>query len=117
MIKLALNIILISNPKIGIYGAAISNVISYLITLLILISYIKLHEKIKFEIKKFILKPAIICCIMYIIMKITYKIVLINSQLIKTFTSIALGMTVYLILIIATKLITKRELKLLKRKG
>ena len=54
---------------------------------------------------------------MYIIMKITYKIVLINSQLIKTFTSIALGMTVYLILIIATKLITKRELKLLKRKG
>ena len=117
MIKLALNIILISNPKIGIYGAAISNVVSYLITLLILISYIKLHEKIKFEIKKFILKPAIICCIMYIIMKITYKIVLINSQLIKTFTSIALGMTVYLILIIATKLITKRELKLLKRKG
>ena len=41
--KLVLNIILISNPRIGIHGAVISNIISYLITFGMLILYMIIH--------------------------------------------------------------------------
>lgn len=114
--KLALNIILISNPRIGIHGAVISNIISYLITFGMLILYMIIHEKIRFEITKFIIKPAIICLIVHIIMRKMYEIILLDSELVKTALSIAIGMTFYIISIIITKLITKKEIKLIIKK-
>lgn len=116
-VKLLLNIVLISVPKIGIYGAVISNVISYILTFIILLLYMIIHEKIYFKITKFLVKPAIICGIVYIIMKEVYKIGTTNSQLIKTVTSIACGAVVYLILIVFSKLITKQEMKIIMKKG
>ncbi|MBO5413034.1 MAG: polysaccharide biosynthesis C-terminal domain-containing protein [Clostridia bacterium] len=116
VVKLALNIILISNPKIGIYGAVVSNIISYLLTFGILIIYMVKHEKIHFEITKFIIKPAIICFIVYIIMKEMYKVTLVNTKLLKTGVSVAIGMTVYVISVLFTKLITKKEIKLVMKK-
>lgn len=115
-IKLLLNIILISNPKIGVYGAAISNIISYLITLVILILYMIIHEKINFEITKFVIKPTIICYTTYIIMKIIYKVIQVNSELIKTATSVVIGMMIYIILVLFTKLITKNNVNLIMKK-
>lgn len=115
--KLVLNIILISNPKIGIVGAVISNIVSYLITFDILILYMIIHEKIGFEITKFIIKPAIICLIVHIIMRKMYEIILLDSELVKIVLSIVIGMTFYVISIIITKLITKREMKLITKKG
>lgn len=115
-IKLLLNIVLISNPRIGIYGAAISNIVSYFLTFIMLILYMIFNEKIKFEVNKFILKPAIICLILYIIMKEIYKCNLFSLELIKTAASVAIGMIIYLILIFATKLITRDEIKIIMRK-
>lgn len=116
-LKLLLNIVLISNPRIGIYGAAISNVISYLLTFIMLIVYIIIHEKIHFKITKFIIKPTIICLIMYIIMKAIYNISKVDAELIKIVLSVGLGMGFYLIAIIVSKLITKQEIKLIIKKG
>lgn len=115
-LKLLLNIVLISNPKIRIYGAAISNVISYILTFVILLIYMIIHEKIYFKVTKFIIKPAIICLSMYIIMKITYNISRINVELINTVLSIGVGMGFYLVAIIVSKLITKQEIKLIMKK-
>ena len=116
-IKLLLNIILISNSKIGIYGAAISNVISYILTFIILIIYMIKCEKINFEIRKFIFKPAIIVFSVYIIMKETYKILILDSQLIRTSISIGISMILYLILIIVLRVITRKEIKIIMKKG
>ncbi len=116
-IKLVLNIVLISNPKIGIYGAAISNVISYLLTFGMLVLYMVIYEKINFEFTKFIIKPAIISYIAYIIMKGTYTISIINSELIKTLTSIIIGIIVYVILMFFSNLISKKEIKIIVKKG
>ena len=116
IIKLLLNIILISNPKIGIYGAIISNIICYLLTFIMLILYMIIHEKIYFEITKYIIKPVLICVIVYIIMMELNKIILINSELIKTIISIAVGMVFYVILVFITKLITYKEIKLIMEK-
>ena len=75
------------------------------------------HEKIHFEITKFIVKPAIICGVVYIIIKEVYKVTLINSELLKTAMSVAMGMVFYVISIIFTKLITKKEIKIITKKG
>lgn len=115
-IKLLLNIILISNPNIGICGAAISNVISYILTFIILIAYMIKYEKIHFEFKNFIFKPGIICFIIYIIMKEIYKIVIIDSCMIRIFISIGTGMIFYLSLIIFLKVISKKEIKIMMKK-
>lgn len=116
ILKLLLNIILISNPKIGIYGAVISNIISYLLIFIILLLYIILHEKVHFEIKKFVLKPFIIGIITYIVINITYKLNIINSYIINTIVSVGIGMLGYLILVGFSRLITKDEIKLIMKK-
>ena len=117
IIKLLLNIILISNSKIGIYGAIISNIISYILTAVILILYMIIHEKFYFEGLKFIVKPVIICIMVYIIMKETYKVILINSELLKTAMGIAIGMIFYIILVFITKLVSIEEIKMIMKKG
>lgn len=117
VLKLLLNIVLISNPRIGIYGAAISNAISYLLTFVMLIIYMVIHEKIHFEITKFIIKPAIICFIMYIIMSVTYSLNIINSEIIKTGMSITITMLIYLISIFIAKLISKNDIRIITKKG
>ena len=117
VLKLLLNIVLISNPRIGICGAAISNAISYLLTFVMLIIYMVIHEKIHFEITKFIIKPAIICIIMYIIMSVTYSLNIINSEIIKTGISIIITMLFYLVSIFIAKLISKNDIRIITKKG
>lgn len=112
-LKLLLNIILISNPKIGIYGAAISNVISYILTFVMLLIYMIIHEKIYFKITQFVINPSIICFVTYIIMKVAYNIINTRIELINVVLSIFLGMMFYLGAIILSKLITKQEIKLI----
>lgn len=115
-VKLLLNLVLISNPEIGIYGAAISNIISYILTFIILLSYMIIHEKIYFRITKFIIKPAIICFATYIIMKMTYNISIVQIEVLNILLSVGLGMVLYFISIFFSKLITKQEIKLIMRK-
>ena len=114
--KLILNIILISNEKIGVYGAIISNIATYIITISILIWYLIHNEKIKFELNRFFIKPIIISIIMYIIMKEVHKITFINSELIKLIISIGAGGLVYLIMIILLKVLSKKEIQLITGK-
>ena len=116
-LKLILNIILISNPGIGIYGAAISNVISYILTFIMLLIYMVIHEKIYFKITKFVIKPSIICFVTYIIMQVTYNMINTRFEFINVVLSICLGMMFYLGAIILSKLITKQEIKLIMKKG
>lgn len=115
-LKLILNLILISNPNIGIYGAAISNVISYLITFLILIMYMIIHQKIYFEIKKYIIKPVIVCFIMYIIMTAVYKMNICSTELIKILVSVGGGLISYFIAIPFLKIISKEEAQKIMKK-
>ena len=117
VLKLLLNIVLISNPKIGIYGAAVSNVISYVTIFIMLLIYMIIHEKVHFEITRFLIKPAIISTILCILMKKTYEIGIINSQLVKMVLCIGMGIGFYLVSIAILKLISKREMRMIMKKG
>lgn len=64
LIKFMCNIILLNNPKIGIKGAAIGNVICNFTAFLILYIDLRIKTKIKIEINKCIIKPIIATIIM-----------------------------------------------------
>lgn len=113
LLKLVLNIILISNREIGIYGAIISNILSYLLTFIILMAYLIFKEKIHFEISKFLLKPIIIIFTMGITMNSIYKINLIKIELLNLGFSISIGILLYIGLIVGLRLITKNEINLI----
>lgn len=115
IVKLILNIVLISNSKIGICGAVISNVISYLITFILLMAYMIIHEKVKFEILKYIMKPTVIGITMYIVTKLIYNLQIIKIQIINILVSIFVGIIVYCILIFALRLISKKEMGIITK--
>lgn len=113
VVKLVLNIVFISNSKIGIYGAAISNVISYIISCILLITYMVIREKIKFGVTKFLVKPMAIGIVMYIAIKAIYSFCITSSQLVNIIVSTSCGLIAYLILIIILKLTTKKEMEII----
>ena len=115
-IKLILNIILIQNSKIGIYGAIISNTVSYLITLAALVIYLVTFEKIHFEMGTFFIKPTIIIIAMGIVMKNAYKMNIIKMDLLNLLLTVCLGMLVYIGMTAILKLVRKEEIRLITEK-
>lgn len=111
IVKLILNILLIKNEQIGIYGAVISNIISYIFILVLLVCYLIEKEKIHFELDKFLIKPVILMFTMYIILKNAYKLSFINSNIFELCFSILIAGIVYISMIILFKIITKKDLK------
>lgn len=112
IIKLILNIVLISNKQIGIYGAVASNIISYAIILIILVVYLIKKEKISFEVDRFFVKPVILIISMYIILKSIDEIDIVSSKLLKLGFNIFIGGLIYTLLIILFKMISKNDLKI-----
>jgi len=112
VIKLILNIILISNKQIGIYGAVASNIISYAIMLIILAFYLIKKEKISFELNKFFVKPVILTISMYIILKSIHEINIVNSKVLKFGLNVFVGAVIYILLIILFRMISKKDLKI-----
>lgn len=110
-VKFILNIILISNPKINIYGAAISSVVCQVIAFAI--SFVNLNKglKLKISLKDNVYKPLIAGLIMGI------GVFLSNILLLKKFgnsisclLSIATGIVIYTISIFAIKVLKKEDI-------
>ena len=98
--------------KSGIYGAVISNVISYAFILILLITYLIRKEKINIEIDNFFIKPVILSFLLYIILKNAYKICGTDNNILKLFFSIIIGGILYIIMVFLLKIIRKEELRI-----
>ena len=112
VVKIVLNLVLISNPKIGMYGAPISSFICQLITFLII--YITLKKSIKFKvnINKSIIKPVLAAGFMAaVILLMRHFLSGVIGNTILTLICIAVGAVVYLLLIILLRVFTKEEIK------
>lgn len=111
VIKFILNIILIRNPNINIYGAAFSSLVSQFICFIITYRITKNEINLKIDFKKNILKPIIAGLIMGIIIAIIYN--LLKSTIgntILTILTIGIGAIVYLISILYIKVLEKDEI-------
>lgn len=110
-IKIVLNLVLIRNPNINIYGAAISSFVCEFIVFTI--TYIALKKSIKFKIniKKGVLKPLVSGIAMGVTILIIYY--LLNNILgnsITTLICILIGAIIYLFMIFALKTLSKEEI-------
>lgn len=111
VIKFILNMILIRNPNIGIYGASISSFVYALIVFFI--SYKVMNRCVNMHIKfrKHILKPVLSAIGMGLIVLGAHK--LFNMALgntISTILAILVGALSYCILILFTKTLTKEDI-------
>ena len=108
VIKIILNIVLLNNKAIGVYGAIISNTISYMAILIILVTYIICREKIVFEVKRFFIKPIALILLMIFSLKYVYNK---SNNLNIIFFSI-IGCIIYVISVVIFKIISKKDLKI-----
>ena len=111
VIKLVLNIILVSNPKINIYGAAISTIVCQLIAFVLTWINLNKYIKIKLKFSKHIFKPAFSAILMGIITKLSYNLLLTKTgNSISTICSIAIGVISYLLIILFTKALSREDI-------
>ena len=111
IVKFILNMILITNPNIGIYGASISSFIYQVIVFII--CYRVLNGSINMHIKfrDYILKPVISVLGMGIIVYVGHSILnIFFGNTISTVLSIILGAISYCLLILLTKTFSKEDI-------
>ena len=96
VVKLILNVILISNPKVNILGAVISSIVCQIILFIICMYYLNKELKLKIRFEQHILKPILVSSIMGAIVYFAYGL-LVNSMgnAIATVASILIGVIVY----------------------
>lgn len=114
VIKLILNIVLISNPSIEVTGAAISSIISQIIAFSI--CAIALAKNIKFDIKfgRMVIAPTLASAFMGIctyFINQTLNGIIGNS--LSTIVSIILGAIIYVVTILILKILKKEEIMMI----
>ena len=111
VIKLILNLLLISNPKINILGAVISSIVCQVILFIICMSYLNKEIKLKLSFKQHIFKPIFVSAIMGTIVYLAYRLLIGPAgNAIATIVSILIGVILYAILVLATKMLTKEDI-------
>lgn len=115
IVKFILNITLIPNPNIGVYGAAIGSVACHMVAFCIAFTMLRKNIKLDLTISKFILKPVIATAVMGICSYFIYS--MLNSGIIierlATIIAILVAVIVYIIMILILKIFTKEEFKML----
>lgn len=114
IIKLILNVILISKPNVEITGAAISSIISQIVSFLICL--IALIKNIKLNIKfgRMVLVPALASTFMGVCTYfINHALNGIVGNSLSTIISIILGVIIYVLAILLLKVLKKEEIMML----
>lgn len=115
IIKVILNVILIRQPSINIYGAAISSIACQATAFLISFAVLSKYISLKMSLLKYVVKPLTAGISMGISAVVVYKIMMgiIHSNLISTLAAIAVAAVIYGILIFTLHILSEDEVKLL----
>lgn len=112
VVKTILNINLIPIPSIGIYGATISSQICHFISFILGFIKLKKMTNIKFEFKKFAVKPLLASTIMSVLSYGMYYILkMAISPKLATIIALLIAVIVYLVAVIALRIFSEEEIK------
>ncbi len=113
--KFILNVILIRQPSINIYGAPISSIACQVISFSYGFTILCKNTSLRLSLKKYVLKPLAAVLSMGIVAVLVYKITMsiVNINLVAVGFSIGIAMVVYLVLVVALRVLTKEEIELL----
>lgn len=116
ILKFICNIVLIPNPKIGIFGAIIGNLICNIVAFLIGFAILTRTIKLKIDAKKTILKPILATTIMCFISNILYnKLQCIKIGYMAIIVLLIINIIIYIFCIIIFKIFSREELEILKK--
>lgn len=111
VIKLILNILLISNPRINIYGSVISSVICQGLAFFICLHALNKQIKLDLSLKNHLFKPIFASLIMGGMVYISYHIFInLMSNSISTIISILIGVMAYLLLVLGMRMLSKEDI-------
>ena len=112
--KFILNMTLLRIPEINVYGAAIGSVACHLVAFTIAFIVLKKNVKLNLNWKNFVIKPIISTGIMAICSYAIYIVLggIISTKL-ATIIAILAAAIIYVLAIIALKVFTKEEIKML----
>ena len=114
VIKFILNMILISNPNINIYGASISSFVYQVIVFIICYRVLNNHVNMGIKLRTHILKPVISAVGMGVIVHMGYNIMnMFLGNTISTLLAICLGAISYVLLILFTKTLSKEDIMMI----
>ncbi|MCR4718007.1 MAG: polysaccharide biosynthesis protein [Firmicutes bacterium] len=113
--KLILNIILIRQPKINIYGAPISSVVCQIIAFSYSFNILKNHISVKIDLRKHIVKPLICALAMGAAAYISYNafMLILRSNMISVCISIVISAGVYFVSVVLLKILSDSEILML----
>lgn len=113
--KFVLNVVLIRQPSINIYGAPISSIACQVISFTYGFSVLAKNMSLKFSFIKYILKPVGCAASMGVCAWAVYKLsmLVLHSNLISVALSILAAVVIYFALVIAFKVLDDEEIKML----
>ncbi len=111
IVKFILNFVLITNPKINIYGSVISSILCQVISFLIGICAMRKYIKLDMNFTRHIFKPFISSVMMGVIVYFIHSVLTNNiGNTLATITSVCVGIFIYLILILAMNTLEKEDI-------
>ncbi len=117
IIKIVLNVVLIRQTSINIYGAAISSIICQIVAFLISFIVLSKYLKLNISFKKYILKPVAACAVMGAAAVGVYKLlcILLGSGYVQnavaTVAAIGIAAVVYAIMLVLLRVLSADEIK------
>lgn len=112
IVKIILNIVLIRQPSINIYGAAISSIVCQIVSFVICFAVLSKQLTLKISFVKYILKPLTAGIAMGTAAIFMYKgiFMLTASNLISLILTIAISAVIYFILVFSLKILSENEI-------
>lgn len=112
--KTILNIVLVSNPSIGIVGASIGSVVCQILAFSLCFKVLNMKLKVKFDLKKNVLKPAIATLIMGVLVYGTYHLLhIVMGNLLSTLVAIIIGVIAYGVSILVLRVLSKEDIMMI----
>lgn len=111
--KIAVSIVLIKQPDINIYGAAIGTIVCYAIAAVMDTVFVVKRTKFIFSLSEHILKPVASAALLGIVAFCVYCALCDKSSTIAVLCAILAGLFVYVIALMLMRALTKEELDML----
>lgn len=119
IVKFILNVILIRQPQINIYGAPISSIVCQVISFTYGFTVLSRQISVKVTLKKYVLKPLAASVVMGGVAVIVYKVFMMVlpagfiGNLVGTLLAIVIAAIVYFVIIFCSKILNKDEIEML----
>ncbi|MEA4854650.1 MAG: polysaccharide biosynthesis protein [Christensenella sp.] len=112
--KVGLSLFLMSIPQINIYGAVIGTVVCYIIAAFMNYYFVRKYTHVRMNILEHLGKPILATVVMTLAAYVIYALLRGYSNALAIIACVVVGMIVYLLMLIAVKAVSERELVQIK---